>query len=66
MFGVSVFAFVHILIGPNAGYLSSLSIPALLAALGVFLAFSIFSVLFWAYFRFRPARPAEESTSAEG
>jgi len=66
LFGVSVFAFVHILIGPNAGYLSSLSIPALLAALGVFLAFSIFSVLFWAYFRFRPARPAEESTSAEG
>ena len=63
LFGVSVFAFVHILIGPNTGYLSSLSIPALLAALGVFLAFSIFSVLFWAYFRFRPARSSEEGAS---
>jgi len=62
LFGLSVFAFVHILIGPNTGYLSSLSVPALLAALGVFLAFSVFSVVFWAYFRFRPARsvPSEE------
>ena len=64
LFGLSVFAFVHILIGPNAGYLSSLSIPALLAALGVFVGFSAFSVLFWAYFRFRPARPAR--TAEEG
>jgi len=64
LFGASVFAFIHILIGPNTGYLSSLSIPGLLAALGVFLAFSIFSVLFWAYFRFRPARSPEEGASA--
>jgi hypothetical protein len=67
LFGISVFAFVHILIGPNTGYLSNLSIPALLAALGVFLAFSIFSVLFWAYFRFRPARQSGESApTSEG
>jgi hypothetical protein len=66
LFGLSVFAFVHILIGPNTGYLSSLSIPGLLAALGVFLAFSVFSVLFWAYFRFRPARATEEGSPAGG
>jgi hypothetical protein len=61
LFGSSMFAFADILIGPNTGYLSSLSVPGLLAAMGVFLAFSIFSVLFWGYFRFRPARPSEES-----
>jgi hypothetical protein len=62
LFGVSFFAFVHILIGPNTGYLSSLPVPGLMAALGVFLAFSVFSVLFWAYFRFRPARPARPAS----
>jgi len=56
LFGLSVFAFIHILIGPNTGYLSDLSVPALMAALGVFALFGAFSVLFWAYFRFRPAR----------
>ena len=59
LFGVSVFAFIHILIGPNTGYLSDLSISALMAALGVFAFFGAFSILFWAYFRFRPARHEE-------
>jgi hypothetical protein len=63
LFGISAFAFIHILIGPNTGYLSELSIPTLMAALGVFAFFGAFSILFWAYFRFRPARtqqPAEQ------
>jgi len=60
LFGLSVFAFIHILIGPNTGYLSDLSVPALTAALGVFALFGAFSVMFWAYFRFRPARPQTE------
>ena len=59
LFGLSLFAFVYVLIGPNSGYLSELSAPGLFAALGVFAAFSAFSVLFWAYFRFRPARVQE-------
>jgi hypothetical protein len=63
LFGLSVFAFIHILIGPNTGYLSELSIPALMAALGVFAFFGAFSILFWAYFRFCPARVEK---SAEG
>jgi hypothetical protein len=58
LFGISVFAFVHLLVGPHAGYLSSLSPTALLAAMGAFAAFGAFSVLFWAYFRFRPQRMA--------
>ncbi len=61
LFGLSVFGFIHILIGPNTGYLSDLSVPTLMAALGVFALFGAFSILFWAYFRFRPARREEQT-----
>jgi hypothetical protein len=57
--GLSLFGFIHILVGPNAGYLSDLSVEALLAAAGVFAVFGAISVGFWAYFRF-VYRPAEE------
>ena len=60
LFGASLFAFFHLLIGPTSGYLSNLTGSAWLAALGVFAAFGIFTVLFWAWFRFRPS-PAVES-----
>ena len=56
LFGISVFAFVHLLVGPNTGYLAELTPAALVAALGAFAAFGAFSVLFWGYFRFRPVR----------
>jgi hypothetical protein len=56
LFGVSVFAFIHFLIGPHTGYLSTLSPTQLGAAIGAFAIFGAFSVIFWAYFRFRPAR----------
>ena len=59
LFGLGVFAFIHILIGPNTGYLSDLPLAAVMAALGVFASFGVFTVLFWGYFRFRPARAAE-------
>ena len=52
--GASLFAFIHILIGPTSGYLADLSGPAWIAALGVFVGFGAFTVLFWAWFRFRP------------
>jgi hypothetical protein len=64
LFGASLFAFFHLLIGPTSGYLSTLSGPAWLAALGVFAAFGAFTVLFWAWFRFRPS-PATDG-SPEG
>lgn len=59
LFGASLFGFFHILIGPSSGYLSTLTAPAWLAALGVFAAFGAFTVLFWAWFRFRPAPAAD-------
>lgn len=59
LLGASLFAFFHVLIGPTSGYLSSLTAPAWLAALGVFAAFGAFTVLFWAWFRFRPSPVAD-------
>lgn len=58
LLGVGLVAFLHILVGPHAGYLAELD-PVALARAGVaFVAFGAASVLFWAYFRFRPARTA--------
>ena len=61
LFGLSAFFFIHVLVGPHTGYLSQLSPEALVAAFGAFAVFGAFSVLFWAYFRFRPARVAARS-----
>lgn len=58
--GASLFAFIHILIGPRSGYLSDLSASSWLAALGLFAAFGVFTLLFWAWFRFRPAPSRED------
>ncbi len=54
LFGASLFAFVHILIGPTSGYVSELAPEAWVAALGVFAAFGALSIVTWGYFRFRP------------
>jgi len=59
LFGIGIFAFVHVLIGPNVGYLSELSLAGLAAAAAAFVIFGAVSVLVWAYFRFRPARLAD-------
>ena len=56
LFGVGLFAFIQILIGPTSGYLAELSPGAWLAALGVFALFGAFSLLFWAWFRYRPVK----------
>ena len=55
----SLFGFFHILIGPTSGYLSDLTGPGWLAAIGIFAAFGAFTVLFWAWFRFRPTPVAD-------
>ena len=59
LFGLSIFAFIHILIGPTSGYVSSLTPQAFVAALGVFAAFGALSIGTWGYFRFRPVTAAE-------
>jgi hypothetical protein len=59
LFFASLYGFLHILVGPTSGYLSDLTAPAWLAALGVFAAFGAFTIAFWAWFRFRPAPLAD-------
>jgi hypothetical protein len=58
LFGIGIFAFVHVLIGPNLGYVSELSMAGLAAAAAAFVAFGIVSLGVWGYFRFRPVRAA--------
>ncbi|MEO8272690.1 MAG: FGLLP motif-containing membrane protein [Chloroflexota bacterium] len=59
LFGLSVFGFVHLLIGPSSGYVSQLSPQAFAAALGIFALFGALSILTWGYFRFRPRTVAD-------
>jgi len=63
LFGLSVFAFLHLLIEPDAGYLDTLTPSAFIAACGVFALFGGLSLATWAYFRFRrpKAIPIEEA-----
>jgi len=60
--GLSIVAFVHLLIGPTSGYVSELSPEAFAAACGVFVVFGALSLGTWAYFRFRRA-PTPSSPS---
>jgi len=64
LFGLSVFGFIHILIGPTSGYVSDLSPAAFVAALGVFAAFGALSIGTWLYFRFRRPEPEPEPEPA--
>jgi hypothetical protein len=64
LFGLGLFAFMQVLIGPSSGYLAELEPAAWLAALGVFAAFGIFSLLFWSWFRFRPGPQAPAEAAA--
>ncbi|HXG25500.1 MAG TPA: FGLLP motif-containing membrane protein [Candidatus Binatia bacterium] len=65
LWGASLFAFLHILIGPMSGYVSELSPEAFVAALGWFAAFGAVSMGVWLYFRFRNP-PATETDEAGG
>ena len=59
----SLFAFIHILIGPTSGYVSELSPQSFMAALGVFAVFGAISIGLWLYFRFRnPPVPESAET----
>lgn len=56
VFALCAFAFVHILLRPDSGYVAASSSRWTVFVL--FLGFGLLSVGFWAYFRFRPARAA--------
>ncbi|HEU5326124.1 MAG TPA: FGLLP motif-containing membrane protein [Candidatus Limnocylindria bacterium] len=54
LLGMGAFAFFHILINPASGYLSDTSRTPLFTVAALLLGFSLVSVGFWAWFRFRP------------
>jgi hypothetical protein len=61
LYAVGVFAFAWIILDPANGFLVPENRVSLFAAVGLFVAFGLASVLFWAWFRFRrpPAGAAE-------
>ena len=48
------FLFVHVLLRPDSGYLGRSPTASVAVTVGLFFAFGLASVLFWAYFRWRP------------
>ncbi len=56
MFGLGLFAVVHVLFGPNSGYISSSASGERAAVVILFGVFGAVSVLLWAWFQFRPER----------
>jgi hypothetical protein len=56
IFLVAAFLFAWIMLQPSVGYLGSTRTSPLLPAIALFVAFGVFSVVFWGYFRFRPNR----------
>jgi hypothetical protein len=60
LIGLGLFGFVHVLLNPSAGagYLADTTRTSFFTLILLLLAFGLASVLFWAWFRFRPRRPA--------
>ena len=57
LYAIGLFAFILVLINPANGLLTPSKQTNVVTAIGLFLVFGLISVLFWGYFRFRPARP---------
>ena len=57
VFGLGLFAFVHLLLRPTSGYVATTAGASRFVVVALFIGFGLFSIGFWAYFRFRPARP---------
>jgi hypothetical protein len=60
LFGFTLFVFVHLLLHPQSGFGRADHPTPLFTWLGLFVGFGLVSVLFWAYFRYRPTRPARD------
>jgi hypothetical protein len=59
LLAIATAGFCHILLNPSSGYLADSTRTSLFTVVLLLAAFGGGSVLFWAYFRFRPARTQE-------
>jgi hypothetical protein len=57
LIGLGVFAFAHVLLNPaaGAGYLADTTRTSFFTMIALLVAFAVASVVFWAWFRFRPS-----------
>jgi hypothetical protein len=55
LFGIGIFAVLHLLAHPGQGYGPTDSAVPFVTALALFIGFGAMSVGFWAWFRYRPA-----------
>jgi hypothetical protein len=53
LYGLTLLAFVHILLRPSTGYVSNSTVSPPSVVIGLFVGFAVFSFSFWGYFRFR-------------
>jgi multisubunit Na+/H+ antiporter MnhB subunit len=61
IYGTGMLLFVHTLLHPGLGLYGNVAEASLFSVTALFLSFGAFSLLFWAYFRFRkPRRPKFE------
>ena len=58
LIGLGIFGFAHVLLNPSAGYLADTTRTSFLTLILLLVGFGAASVLFWAWFRFRPKRSA--------
>ncbi|HUR16886.1 MAG TPA: FGLLP motif-containing membrane protein, partial [Candidatus Limnocylindrales bacterium] len=56
LIGLGIFGFAHVLLNPSAGYMADTTRTSFITMVALLAFFALASALFWAYFRFRPAR----------
>ena len=56
LLGIAALGFFHILVNPSSGYLADSTRSSLVTVILLLAVFGGGSVLFWAYFRYRPRR----------
>ena len=62
IYGLGMFAFVHSMIRPGA----KVDGDSFWTAIVLFASFTVFAVVFWAFFRFRTPRPTDPAPPADG
>ena len=54
LIGLGIFGFAHVLLNPTSGYIADTTRTSFFTMIVLLVGFGLASVLFWAWFRFRP------------